>query len=128
MPRIHERLAIPHVRGRGKRSPALVILGARQTGKSTLARAAFPEHAFFDLEDPRDDARIDRDPLFALSEHRHIVIDEVQRRPELFADRKSEAGKRPIRQGNPARARRAEAGRRGAGRSSSRWFGWPKRG
>lgn len=61
-----------------------MILGARQTGKSTLARAAFPEHAFFDLEDPRDDARIDRDPLFALSEHRHIVIDEVQRRPELF--------------------------------------------
>ena len=52
----------------------------------------------------------------------------IQARGVLKADRKSEAGKRPIRQGNPARARRAEAGRRGAGRSSSWWFGWPKRG
>jgi len=67
-----------------RRSPALVLLGPRQVGKSTLARLAFPDHAFFDLEDPRDEARLSADPLFALSEHRAIVIDEAQRRPELF--------------------------------------------
>lgn len=84
MTRLHDRIFVPHVQGLGKRTPALVILGARQTGKSTLAKLAFPEHAYFDLENPLDAARIDRDPLFALSEHRHIVIDEVQRCPELF--------------------------------------------
>lgn len=68
----------------GRRSPALVILGARQAGKSTLSRLAFPDHAHFDLEDPRDEARLQRDPLFALSEHRAVVLDEAQRMPALF--------------------------------------------
>jgi predicted AAA+ superfamily ATPase len=84
MLRVHDRVSTGHLRGLAKRSPALVLLGARQTGKSTLARAAFPDHAFLDLEDPRDAARVDRDPMFALAEYRHLVIDEVQRRPELF--------------------------------------------
>jgi predicted AAA+ superfamily ATPase len=79
-----DRIAIPRVRALARRSPALVILGARQVGKSTLARMAFPEHAFFDLEDPRDEARLAQDPLFALSEHRRIVLDEVQRLPQVF--------------------------------------------
>ncbi|HEY1697725.1 MAG TPA: hypothetical protein VGG39_36445 [Polyangiaceae bacterium] len=32
--------------------------GARAGRKSTLARLAFPDHTFFDLEDPRDEARL----------------------------------------------------------------------
>lgn len=85
MPRTRERVFAPRLQEMARRSPAVVLLGARQVGKSTLARLAFPKHAFFDLEDPRDEARLAADPLFALSEHRSVVIDEVQRRPELFA-------------------------------------------
>ena len=79
-----ERIATPRLRAIGKRSPATEILGARQVGKSTLARLAFPDHAFFDLEDPRDEARFAADPLFALSQQGKVVVDEAQRLPALF--------------------------------------------
>lgn len=84
MARAKGRVFVSRVRDMARRSPALVILGPRQVGKSTLARIAFPDHAFFDLEDPRDERRLADDALFALSEHRAVVLDEVQRRPELF--------------------------------------------
>jgi len=64
------------------------ILGARQVGKTTLAQqlaAGFdgPVHTF-DLEDPTDLARL-ADPMLALRDLRgFVVLDEVQRRPELF--------------------------------------------
>jgi len=61
------------------------LLGPRQCGKTTLARAitAGPE-AYFDLEDPLDLARLEapRQTLGALTGL--VVIDEVQRRPDLF--------------------------------------------
>jgi len=67
---------------------AVAIIGARQVGKTTLARqvaAAFsgPVHPF-DLEDDRDLARL-TDPMLALADLQGLVIlDEVQRRPALF--------------------------------------------
>jgi predicted AAA+ superfamily ATPase len=75
---------VARIQALARRSPALVILGARQAGKSTLAKLAFPDHAHLDLENPRDAARIAADPLFALEQHRHLVIDEAQREPSLF--------------------------------------------
>lgn len=67
-------------------SPVVLIVGARQTGKTTLARTflSVDEEGYFDLENPRDLARLD-DPMLAL-EHLSgiVVIDEVQRRPDLF--------------------------------------------
>jgi predicted AAA+ superfamily ATPase len=71
-----------------RRSPAVAILGPRQVGKTTLARAVQGEWngpvAAFDLEDPADRARL-ADPMLALRGLRGLVIlDEVQRRPELF--------------------------------------------
>jgi predicted AAA+ superfamily ATPase len=68
--------------------PVVAILGARQTGKTTLARALVaawsgPVH-FFDMEDPRTEARL-AEPMLALEGLSGlIVIDEVQRHPELF--------------------------------------------
>lgn len=64
------------------------IIGARQVGKTTLARAvaaSWPRGAsFFDLEDPGALARF-RDPMLTLGGLRGlVVIDEVQRAPELF--------------------------------------------
>ena len=61
------------------------LLGPRQCGKTTLAREfEVPRENYFDLEDPLDEARLQnpRDVLGALEGL--VVIDEVQRLPELF--------------------------------------------
>ena len=68
------------------RSPVVAMLGPRQCGKTTLARQLVSAASanYFDLEDPISLARLDQ-PLTALGELRGtVVIDEVQRRPELF--------------------------------------------
>ena len=68
--------------------PVVAILGPRQVGKTTLARAHAAEGrrgvSFFDLEDAADLALF-ADPLIALRPLKGlIVVDEVQRRAELF--------------------------------------------
>lgn len=70
--------------------PICAILGPRQVGKATLARAyaekyGLEEAYFFDLEDPIDVARLEN-PMITLAAlpHTLIVIDEIQRKPELF--------------------------------------------
>ena len=71
------------VRAGLRRAPVTALLGPRQCGKTTLARLLKAEH-FLDLEDPRSLARLD-EPQTAL-EHLTgtVVIDEVQRKPDLF--------------------------------------------
>ena len=69
-----------------RRSPAVVLLGPRQVGKTTLARGFLPVDAaqYLDLEDPAVEARME-DPMTLLSGMRGlVVIDEVQRAPGLF--------------------------------------------
>lgn len=71
-----------------RRHPVVAILGARQVGKTTLARRLVerregPVH-LLDLEDPEDLARL-ADPKLALERLEGLVVlDEIQRRPELF--------------------------------------------
>lgn len=68
------------------RSAAVALVGPRQVGKTTLARHLLsPESPnYFDLEDPVALERL-AEPMAALSPLRGlVVIDEVQRRPELF--------------------------------------------
>ena len=77
------------MRQRLRESRALALLGARQVGKTTLAKAYAAEHRFpyFDLEDPAAMAALaqPRDVLGSLLERGDcIVIDEVQRHPALF--------------------------------------------
>ncbi len=91
------------LRGLLRQFPVVGIVGARQVGKTTLARRLTsdwptPVH-FFDLEDPTHEAAL-ADPKLALESLRGlIVIDEVQRRPELFpllrvlADRRGHAAR-----------------------------------
>lgn len=62
------------------------IIGARQVGKTTLAREIARKHGatYFDLERPSDLARL-ADPSVALEPLRGLVVlDEIQRRPDLF--------------------------------------------
>lgn len=68
--------------------PAVAILGPRQAGKTTLAKAVIssrPDTLYLDLERPSDLSRL-QDPETFLSLHRDklVCIDEVQLRPDLF--------------------------------------------
>lgn len=63
--------------------PVTAILGARQCGKSTLARQ-FPYSHYFDLENPLDEKQLENPQLALGRLSGLIVIDEIQRIPELF--------------------------------------------
>ena len=68
------------------RSAVVLLAGPRQCGKTTLARMLVPEDSpnYFDLEDPVSLGLFDQ-PMTTLEPLRRlVVIDEVQRRPELF--------------------------------------------
>lgn len=65
--------------------PAILILGPRQCGKTTLARHSI-EGTYFDLERPSDYQVFAADPELALSRiGGPLVLDEAQRIPALFA-------------------------------------------
>lgn len=81
--------------------PGVVLLGPRQVGKTTLARAIAAEHPqalVLDLERPSDRAQLAEPELF-LSQHRDrlVVLDEVQMMPDLFTHLRPEidADRRP---------------------------------
>jgi len=76
------------LRGLLRRHPVVGIIGARQVGKTSLARRLVEEwkgaSTYFDLENPEELARLG-DPMLALKGLRGlVVIDEVQRRADLF--------------------------------------------
>ncbi|MEP7246635.1 MAG: ATP-binding protein [Gammaproteobacteria bacterium] len=90
---------IAQLRSRLKSSPAVALLGPRQCGKTTLARslAGSGESAYFDLENPIDLARLS-EPMTALEPLRGlVVIDEVQRRPDLFPVLRVLLDRKPVR-------------------------------
>jgi predicted AAA+ superfamily ATPase len=79
-------------------SPVTALLGPRQCGKTTLARAivAPSSETYFDLENPRDLARL-AEPQTALEGLRGIVVlDEIQRRPDLMTLLRVLADRRPL--------------------------------
>lgn len=83
------RLAQAHLTDLLAQFPAVVLLGPRQAGKTTLAFEAKSQHPnayYLDLELPSAQRQLD-DPEAFLQAHRHqlVILDEVQRQPELFA-------------------------------------------
>ncbi len=66
-----------------KRSPAVVLVGPRQCGKTTLARA-LSGIAYFDLERDADRLRLDMEWATLVAGRACVVLDEVQTMPELF--------------------------------------------
>ena len=69
-----------------QRSRGVVLVGPRQVGKTTLARSfvAAGDANYFDLEDPRVEAQFEAPMLVLERLQGLVVIDEVQRAPELF--------------------------------------------
>jgi hypothetical protein len=67
-------------------NPVVALIGARQVGKTTLARSLsqFEQITFFDLENPISLSRLS-DPMLALESLAGlVVIDEIQHQPDLF--------------------------------------------
>jgi predicted AAA+ superfamily ATPase len=81
-----------------KRSRIVALLGPRQCGKTTLARefVAADSFNYFDLEDPASLARLSEPDLALRSLRGLVVIDEVQRHPELFPLLRVLADRRPL--------------------------------
>lgn len=75
-------------------SPAVAILGARQIGKTTLAKqiaAEFSDSIYLDLENAQARAKLDQaDVFFEANRHRLVVLDEIQNAPELFSTLRGE--------------------------------------
>ena len=89
-----KRLATSKVDRALARSPAVAILGPRQVGKTTLARAAAavrPESIYLDLETAADQAKLADPPRFFASRRGSLmVLDEVQNLAELFSELRAE--------------------------------------
>jgi uncharacterized protein len=95
---IKRKAAINAIRIALNRSRIAVLLGPRQCGKTTLARQFVPPDSinYFDLEDPVSSARLDQ-PMTALQGLTGlVVIDEIQRRPELFPVLRVLADRKPL--------------------------------
>ena len=82
-----ERLAAHRLRRLARAQRALLILGPRQVGKTTLARLAFPRARYVDLEAPANQDWFAADPRHALDaiDAGTVILDEAQAVPGLFA-------------------------------------------
>lgn len=82
-----ERSHLAKLRHALDRAPAIVLLGPRQVGKTTLAFKIKDERdaLYLDLESDRDRARLDDAEGYLRSQsERLVILDEIQRMPELF--------------------------------------------
>jgi uncharacterized protein len=95
---IQRLIDLAMVRQALRRSPVTVLLGPRQCGKTTLARQLVPTDSlnYFDLEDPQSLARLNEPDTALRPLKKLIVIDEVQRRPDLFPLLRVLADRRPV--------------------------------
>ena len=89
------------LRGLLRQFPIVAILGARQVGKTTLAleilKQLKPPGERFDLEDPADLARLSDAKLALANLTGLVVIDEIQRRPDIFPILRVLADRHPLR-------------------------------
>jgi predicted AAA+ superfamily ATPase len=84
---MYSRLCSGRLAHLAQQFPAVLILGARQVGKTTLARQTFPEFSYLDLEDSATHALFTEDPRFQLDQRASgvgLILDEAQRLPVLF--------------------------------------------
>lgn len=84
------------LKARARHFPVVVVTGPRQSGKTTLCRAAFPRLPYVSLELPDVRRRVLDDPRGFLREHSEgAILDEVQHTPELLSYLQVEVDARP---------------------------------
>lgn len=86
------RRLLPRLRELLGRFPAVVLLGPRQVGKTTLARACLADSSgiYLDLESQRDTSKLsDPEDYLSQRESQLVVLDEIQRLPDLFPSLRS---------------------------------------
>lgn len=75
-----------HILKYSKQYPIVALVGPRQSGKTTLAKALFPDHTYLSLENLDLRLQATNDPRGFLKNYGHrLILDEVQRVPELFS-------------------------------------------
>jgi len=81
-----KRLASRNLKALAGEFPAILLLGARQVGKTTLARTTFPRIPYCDLERPDLRALFSSDPRFQIQNRAGpgLILDEAQTVPEVF--------------------------------------------
>ncbi len=81
-----EREIAPHLTRLFQQYPFVTVTGPRQSGKTTLCRAAFPHLAYANLEAPDQRAFAESDPRGFLAQlGEGAIIDEIQHVPELLS-------------------------------------------
>jgi predicted AAA+ superfamily ATPase len=76
------RFLATHLQACLKRFPAVVLVGPRQVGKTTLARSL--PGKYFDLEKPQDRLRVDVEWESLVTGRDLVTFDEAQNHPEVF--------------------------------------------
>ena len=66
-------------------NPVVTLTGPRQSGKTTLVRALFAGHRYLSLEAPDVRARALADPRGFLAGGERLILDEIQRAPDLLS-------------------------------------------
>jgi hypothetical protein len=81
-----QRAIEPELLSAAMEFPVLTLTGPRQTGKTTLLRTIFPDHAYASMDDPLLRERTKADPALFLENtaDRNLIIDEIQYAPEIL--------------------------------------------
>ena len=94
-----ERHLSSYIREAATQYPIVAVTGPRQSGKTTLCRSLFPDYTYVNLEKPDTRQFATEDPNGFLAQFKKpVILDEVQRVPELFsyimvlADERNEMG------------------------------------
>lgn len=92
------RVLEPRLRDLARKFPIVTVTGPRQSGKTTLCRAVFPDKPYVSLEAPDIQEFARRDPRGFLGQHREgAILDEVHRVPELMSYLQPMVDEHPVR-------------------------------
>ncbi len=81
-----KRILATHIKQVANVSPVVGIVGPRQSGKTTLAKAVFPKYTYVNLEQPDIRSFAQNDPKAFIAQYSDkVILDEIQRVPELFS-------------------------------------------